>query len=294
MSEFFLQRYRLIDPTVRTIEPSSVKQAIRTNTMKISDDELRRKLESLGVVLEKIPWVSHGYYAEAEFSLGATREYLLGHYYLQGPLSQMACEVLSPSRDDEVLDMAAAPGGKATYLATMARSVVALDANKQRLLSVRNNAERLGIPNIICMAKDARYARDLKKKFDTVILDAPCSGNFCSQENWFSSRTIDDVRKNARLQKDLIRSAAHCLRPGGRLLYSTCSLEPEEDELIADYLIRKEDMVLIDIPGSLGDPGILEWEGKKMDSSLLKARRFWPHKTGCEGFFMALFEKHQT
>ncbi|MDD9954496.1 MAG: RsmB/NOP family class I SAM-dependent RNA methyltransferase [Candidatus Woesearchaeota archaeon] len=281
MSEFFLKRYREIDPTVELIDPSTIKRALRI-TKQAKPEQLKMQLRkkstrfTKGCNIEKIPFLKNGYYYEAEYSLGATPEYLLGQYYLQGPLSQLTCEILKP--DGPTLDMAAAPGGKTCYLAEMAPHVVALDNNAKRLATVRNNAERLGLTNVICVKKDARFATDLKETFPFVLLDAPCSGNYCSEEGWFSKRTIEDIKKNARLQRELLKAAYKCLTKGGKLLYSTCSLEPEEDEeMIKWFLNRYEDMKLIKL-NTIGD-----------DTDL--GSRFWPHKTNCEGFFLALIHK---
>lgn len=293
--EFFLNRYRQIAPDAEPVAPDAVRQALRVNVLRTTSEELERVMVRRGVALEPIPWLRHAFFVEARFSLGATPEYLLGHYYLQGPLSQLACEVLGPAPGSAVLDMASAPGGKATYLAEMVGEhgyVVALDNDASRLASVRNNAERLGVANIICVKKDARFAFELRQQFPFVLLDAPCSGNFCSEEGWFSKRTIEDIRRNARAQRELLRAAHQCVAPDGRILYSTCSLEPEEDELIIDWALQKfPDLDVVPIEAPLGDAGMTAWQGTALDARLARTRRFWPHKTGMDGFFMALLVK---
>lgn len=302
--EFFLNRYRAMDAAARLMGPKDVRQALRVNTLKTSHDLLIERLAARGAVLERIPFLKNGYHAVAKFSLGATPEYLLGHYYLQAPLSQLACEVLAPPVGATVLDMASAPGGKTTYLAMMvlgdghhdsgaAGKVVALDSDPLRLAAVRNNAERMGLPNVLCVKKDARFATDFDTKFMFVLLDAPCSGNMCSEDGWCGKRRIEDVRENARTQRELLRSAVACLAPGGRLLYSTCSLEPEEDELAIDALLKRSaDMSVVALDWlPIGDHGVTVWGGVELDARVAGTRRFWPHKTGCEGFFMALLEK---
>lgn len=293
--EFFLARYRKILPDVKAIDPDVIEQALRVNTSLITAEELIRSLNVRGAFLKKIPFLRNGYYAKASFSMGATPEYLLGAYYLQGPLSQLACELLNPPEGARVLDMAAAPGGKATYLAQMIGSsgfLVALDSDAQRLGSVRNNVERLGLANVICVKKDARFAGDLKMTFSHVLLDAPCSGNFCSEDGWFGKRKIEDIKNNARVQRELLRAAYQCLAPGGLLLYSTCSLEPEEDELLIDWALKKyADLDIVPLTLDLGDAGTTQWDGQELDARIAGARRFWPHKTGTEGFFIALLQK---
>lgn len=292
---FFVNRYIKMNPGVKLLAPDKVQQALRVNTSRTTHDNLIATLKEKGAKLEWIPFLKNGYFVHANFSFGATAEYLLGYYYLQAPLSQLACEVLNPKEGATVLDMAAAPGSKTTYLAAMVGEtgkVIALDSNPDRLSAVRNNAERLGLANVICVKKDARFADDFGEKFEYILLDAPCSGNFCSEENWCSKRTIADVKENARLQRELMKSAINCLAPGGRLLYSTCSLEPEEDELIIDYALKRNPTLqVLPLNITLGDEGILFWDGVDLDPRIANTRRFWPHKTGMEGFFMALIEK---
>lgn len=291
--EFFLQRYRQIDPSVRITEVEP-QQALRVNFLRITDDDLVSGLNRRGAFLKKIEFLRHGYFVKASFSLGATPEYLLGQYYLQGPLSQLVCEVLNPPKSATVLDMAAAPGGKTTYLAALAHDgkVIALDNDAMRLASVRNNVERMGLTNVICVKKDARFASDLKMSFKHILLDAPCSGNFCSENNWFGKRTIEDIKQNSRVQRELVRAAYSCLEKGGRLVYSTCSLEPEENEVVIDWALKKfTDLKVIPLNITIGDPGATTWGNEQLDPSIAGTRRFWPHKTGMEGFFIALLER---
>lgn len=292
--EFFLNRYRAICPDVKIL-PRGLPQAIRVNTTKVSHEKLLASLEKRGTVVEKISWLKNAYYAKAEFSLGATPEYLLGWYYLQAPLSQLTCEVFDLPAHATVLDMAAAPGGKTTYLAQLASRgmVVALDSNPDRMVAVRNNVERLGLVNVVCVKKDARFAGDLKMQFSHVLLDAPCSGNFCSEDGWFGKRVIGDIKANARVQRELFKAALRCLAPGGRMVYSTCSLEPEEDECVISWILEKHPELTV-VPLDhlpIGDAGTTTWAGETLDPRVAGTRRFWPHKTGCEGFFIALLEK---
>ncbi len=292
---FFLNRYKKIIPTASFIKPDSIRQALRVNTLRTSHELLLERLDEHGAKAEKIPFLKHGYFVLAKFSFGATPEYLLGHYYLQAPLSQLACEVLNPKPNSTVLDMCSAPGSKTTYLASMLTDggkVIALDSNPDRLSAVRNNVERLGLSNVVCVKKDARFADDFGVKFDYILLDAPCSGNFCSEEGWCTKRTIQDIKDNAKVQRELIKSALNCLAPGGRLLYSTCSLEPEENELVIDYALNRDSALQV-IPLNLpiGDSGVTTWEGIAVNPQVANTKRFWPHKTGMEGFYMALIEK---
>lgn len=283
---FFENRYKIICPDFAIAEE---RPALRVNTKLINPKALVQRLEKRGVKLEKVPFLDHGYYYESEFSLGSTEEYLLGYYYLQGAASQIVAEVL-PTRSGLVLDAAAAPGGKTTHLAQLSSgNFIALDTHSKRLQSVRNNCSRLMLDNVAYVNKDARYVNELGLQFDAAVLDAPCSGNFCSEEGWFHKRTLDDVKKRARVQRQLVAAVAQVVKPGGYLLYSTCSLEPEEDELVVDWALRNCPLELVETKLNIGDPGITSWENKELPNELKKTRRFWPHKTHTEGFFIALF-----
>ena len=290
---FFENRYRRMraDFTTKVKERS----ALRVNTLKISAHELVRRLEAKRVKLEKIPWLQDGYWFEARFSLGSTPDYLQGHYYLQSAASQLVAEILDPQPAESVLDMAAAPGSKTTHLAQRmgnTGTIYALDENAHRLAALRNNCERLLARNVVMLKKDARFVRDLGLQFDRVLLDAPCSGNFCSEQDWLLKRRIEDVQANARVQHELLKAAVLVLKPGGVLVYSTCSLEPEEDELAIDWILKKAALSLEKIEVGIGDSGMVSWEGKDLHPSLALAHRFWPHRTGTEGFFIAKLRKN--
>ncbi len=292
---FFENRYRKVCPDFTS--EAKERPALRVNTLKADERILVKRLNAKKVKLEKVPWLAHGYWYEAAFSLGATPEYLQGFYYLQGAASQVVAEALDPQPGETVLDMAAAPGSKATHAAMLMKDkgvLVCLDTNTQRLAALRNNCERLMVKNAILLKKDGRFTKDLGMTFDRILLDAPCSGNFCSEEGWFLKRTLPDIKQNGRVQKELLRAAYAALKPGGVLVYSTCSLEPEEDEVVINWFVEKyADMELVDLKldAGVGDPGITAWEGERLNLAVARTRRFWPHKTSTEGFFIAKLRK---
>ena len=117
--------------------------------------------------------------------------------------------------------------------------IIALDINNLRLLSLRNNLERMGVKNTIIYQKDARFVSDLGIKFDKILLDAPCSGNFAADGKWLEKRTLEDIKNISKVQKQLIAAAVEVLKENGELVYSTCSLEPEEDEFIVDWALNE-------------------------------------------------------
>ena len=293
INNVFIKRYESLGYSCKRI--LEIRKSLRVNTLKMDEKVLVERLKKHNVKLEKISCCRHGYFYEATFSLGATPEYLMGYYYLQEAASQLPIEVLQPRENDTVLDMAASPGSKTTQLAQWMNNkgiIVALDSDARRLLALRNNLARCGVCNVVTYKKDARFSTDLKMEFDKVLLDAPCSGNYCIEENFFQTKSIDGVRERARLQRELLKAGVRVLKKGGVIVYSTCSLEPEEDELNIDWLLAKyPEMKLEDTGLHLGDPGLIEVFDKKLNPEIRKCRRFWPEKTGTEGFFIAKLRK---
>lgn len=286
----FMKRYEKLG---QKFEPAeiSVRKSLRVNTLKIDERTLIDRLQKQRIALKKIDFLEHGYNYEAPFSMGATPEFLFGYYYLQEAASQLPVQVLAPNEHDLVLDMAASPGSKTTQMAQCMRNkgkIIALDNNYPRLFSLRINLERMGVRNVLVYKKDARFVLDFGLEFDKILLDAPCSGNYCIEENYFEHKTLDGVKERSRLQKELLKAAVKVLKVNGVLVYSTCSLEPEENEMNIDWILRKYPNIRLEDTGlKIGDPGLTEAFGEKLNPELKKCRRLWPHKTGTEGFFVA-------
>jgi NOL1/NOP2/sun family putative RNA methylase len=277
--EFFRKRYEAIGGKIETI---AIPKSIRVNTLKISNEELLKRLTSKGVKLTKIPFVKNGYYTESKFSLGATPEYLLGLYQMQEAASQLPAEVLSPKDTDLVLDMCAAPGIKTTHMAQLMGNkgqIVALELKEERIPSMANNLERMGITNTIIYKMNGTDVGRLGLKFSRILLDAPCSGNYAADKDWFEKRDLDGISRNAGLQRELLEAAAGVLEEGGTLVYSTCSLEPEEDEDNIRYAVETLGLKLESTGIAFGD------------SIYETTKRFWPHKTKTQGFFIAKLRK---
>jgi NOL1/NOP2/sun family putative RNA methylase len=291
----FLKRYKQLG---EDINPNiKIKPSIRINTLKIGENELIKRLKKEKITLEKIPFLKHGYYYKAKFSLGSTPEYLQGYYYLQEAASQLATEVLFEDNKfpEKVLDMAAAPGSKTTHIAQLMNNkgiIIALDKNPQRLISLQNNLERTGVTNTIIVKKDARFASDLGMTFDKILLDAPCSGNYTLEPQFFDEKSIDGLKPLIKEQRELLKEAIKCLKKDGLLLYSTCSLEPEENELQIDWLISKyKDIKIEKINKEIGSQGLIKVFNKKLRGEIKLCKRLWPHKTGTQGFFIAKIRK---
>jgi NOL1/NOP2/sun family putative RNA methylase len=265
-------------------------RTIRVNTLRASKVEVAEKLGRRGVNLRDIPWTRDGFYIEeGGTNVGSSFEYLLGIYSLQEAAAQFPVEVLAPKPGEVVLDMCAAPGGKTTQIAAWMDNrgaVIAVDIRRDRLYALENNLERTGVENCIVYYGDAANMDYRGTLFDKVLLDAPCSGNYVTDRSWFSKRNIRDVEKNAAKQRELLDAAVSLLKPSGVLVYTTCSLEPEEDEYNVQWLLDNHCIQLEKVDGP-GSPASTEVLGKALNPDIAKCRRFWPELTETQGFFVA-------
>jgi len=290
----FLERYKeLLGEDFKGLQTAKNFHYLRVNTLKISEKELIKRLENEKIKLRKVEFLDYGYSYQAPFSLGATPEYLMGYYYLQEAASQIPVQILNPKENEIVLDIAAAPGSKTTQIAQYMKNkgiLIAIDSNISRIIALRNNIERCGVTNTIIYQKDARFIKDFGIQFDKVLLDAPCSGNFIIDPEWFGKRTIESIHKRAELQKELLKAAISVTKKNGLIVYSTCSLEPEENEFVVDWALSK-DVEIIETGLKIGSPGLKTAFGKTLNKDIAKTRRFWPHKTNTQGFFVALLRK---
>jgi tRNA (cytosine40_48-C5)-methyltransferase len=287
--EFFLSRYENLGWQFQ--EPH-LKQAIRINETNAKGKNLLARLEGLGVYLEKIPFLQSGYWVlESKVSAGATAEYLLGMYSIQEAAAQIPVSLFTNLKGKKVLDAAAAPGGKTVQLADLMDNtgvIVALDVDKRRLFALSNHLERCHVGNTVVYMLDARQASNLNVKFDRVLIDAPCSGNFAADKDWFKHRTLKDVERNAAVQREILAKTMDCLNDEGEIVYSTCSLEPEEDELNMDWAVKNLPVQIEEV-NCKGEEGLTNIFGNKLDPSVASCRRFWPGET--QGFFVCKLKK---
>ena len=276
---------------------------IRTNTLRTNRRELAQALINRGVTLEPVgKWSKVGLQVfETSVPLGATPEYLAGHYILQAASSFLPCMALDPQEHERVLDMAAAPGGKTTYLAALMKNtgfVMANDPNKARSKGLIGNIHRLGASNVIVSNYDAREFPKPMGGFDRVLLDAPCSGTgvIAKDPSVKTNKTPLDFMQLPHIQKQLllaaIDSVSHSSKTGGFICYSTCSVTVEENEEVVQYALRKRPNVkLVDTTIPFGKEGFTSFRGKKFDASMSLTRRYYPHTYNVDGFFVAKFKK---
>lgn len=274
------------------------RTSIRVNTLKTKKEELIEALDAKNVALEEIPWLEEGLYADFKgFSPGSLTEYMLGHYYVQGVPSMAVVKALDPKPDETIFDLAAAPGGKTTHIAQLmdnSGKVVAIEQDRERIRSLESNILRCGVKNSIVLRGDARKLDELDIEPDRILLDAPCSGEglLAVDPERKTSKSMADIRFCATIEDQLLDAAVQSLRPGGVILYSTCSIAPEEGEYIVDGMLRKHsNLKLVDIEPEMGVPAFTSPYGVQMDESLEKARRLLPHLHGTEGFFVCKMMK---
>jgi len=289
--EFFVNRYEELGWEYRDVE---LRRAIRINAMNAEETNTVERLHSLGIELEKISFLENGYWiCRSEFSVGATPEYLLGLYSMQEAAAQIPVRLFTILKDKTVLDACAAPGGKTVQLADLMQNsgvIVALDIKKQRLVAFSNQLERCNVKNVVVYHLDARQASSLGMKFDGILLDVPCSGNFAADKEWFIKRTFEDVKKNARLQREILAVAIQVLKDNGEIVYATCSLEPEENELNIDWAIKNLGLEVEKID-CYGQKALTSVFGKQLDRSIESCRRIWPGQT--QGFFVCKLKKRR-
>ncbi|MEM2280940.1 MAG: RsmB/NOP family class I SAM-dependent RNA methyltransferase, partial [Candidatus Bathyarchaeia archaeon] len=262
--------------------------------MNVGGVDVVGRLQSLGVELEKVPFLRNGYWVvRSNFSVGATVEYLLGYYSIQEAAAQIPATLFTDLKGKLVLDACAAPGGKTVQLADLmgnAGVIVALDVSKRRLEALMNQLERCRVKNTVVYQLDARRVSRLGLNFDRILLDVPCSGNHATDPEWFRRRTLRDVIRNAKLQRQLLAETAKVLKEDGEIVYATCSLEPEENELNIDWAVKNLGLETVEI-NCYGTEGLVNVFGEKLDSSVRRCRRIWPGET--QGFFVCKLKKRR-
>ncbi len=259
--------------------------------------ELSALIARLPWTTEPVPWCAEGRWLREEAPVGRHPYHTAGLYYIQDPSAMAAALLLDPQPGEWVLDLAAAPGGKATHLAARMGDRGVLVANevvRRRTAVLAMNIERMGVTQaMITNELPERLAGRWPGLFDAVLVDAPCSGEgmFARDPRAAREWTPAAVRGNARRQQAILNAAAQLVRPGGRLLYATCTFAPEENEgVVAAFLKAHADFSLADLPPlPRMEGGHPEWLG--LPGALRRVGRFWPHTGPGHGHFYALLRR---
>ncbi len=277
-----------------TTEP---RKSLRVNTLKASVEEIRERLSSWSLV--PVPWCKEGFWYDSSssgMSAGNSVEYALGKIYIQNASSMIPPVVLDPQPGDRVLDLCASPGSKATQLAMYMKNegvLVANDTGEDRLTALGSNVQRVGATNCVVTQMRGEWFKDIV--FDKILLDAPCSGSGTIAK---SPRTLQSwnpgiVKRLSGLQKKLLLTCWDMLAQGGTLVYSTCSVDPVENEGVIDFLLRKKDDAMVEqisLPVK-SSPAVEEFDGDTFSPEVKKCLRLWPQDNDTEGFFIAKLVK---
>lgn len=277
---------------------SDMYHGIRVNTSKISVEDF---LKISPFELEPVPWTKNGfYYDHRKYTPSKHPYYYAGLYYIQEPSAMTPASVLDIEDGDVVLDICAAPGGKSTELAAKLNGtgiLISNDISNSRAKALLKNLELFGIGNMCVVSEPPNnLSKAFEGTFDKILIDAPCSGEgmFRKSSSMMTAWENNGTELFAGLQRGILNEACKMLKPGGKLLYSTCTFSPEEDERSVEYLLSIDDsMHLVDFPKyEKFDDGNPAW-GETGNSEVAKCARLWPHHLKGEGHFIALFEKNQ-
>ncbi|ABM81380.1 RsmB/NOP family class I SAM-dependent RNA methyltransferase [Hyperthermus butylicus] len=297
-------RYLELFDTVSEVErllstgEDKVMKTIRVNTLLADPEEVSERLEAKGFRLRRHPYIDYGLVVlEEPIPIGATHEYMLGLYTVQGPASMMVVPALDPPGKGRIADMCAGAGVKTTQIAQHSPQahIVALDINRRKLLALKNNASRLAVFNIVALNMDARRLPQLGR-FDAILLDAPCSGEGLlafQRGRW--PRSFNDIASRVELQLQLLKAGIEALADNGVLVYATCSISVEENEYVVTRILEEySSLDLEEPPIKAGLPGKQSYAGLKLDRRVSRCRRFYPHIHGTEGFTICRLVKRKS
>ncbi len=307
LPQAFVERiHRLFSEDYNDVLQSFEKKrhiSIRINTLKASIFQVKEYLKG-----HNIPYLPVQGMDEALRILHlSAREitewsiYKEGHIYIQSLSSMIPVEILDPISREKVLDMAAAPGSKTTQIAARMKnsgSIVANDIDRTRLYKLKAISRQLGVENVQIMSMPGQVLwKKFPEYFDKVLLDAPCSmeGRFdCTEKSTYEHWSLRKVKNMARLQRWLLRSAFSATKIGGIVVYSTCTLSPEENEGVVDWLLQKQKGAVVvepvSIPNILTIEGLQSFEKESYSSDIRKTTRIIPSEL-FEGFYIAKLRK---
>lgn len=278
----------------------------RANPLKISAVELKRKLSELSIEVTPVRWNSEAFILQnvPQKKLMETHLYKDGFLYIQGLSSMIPALVLDPKPNEKILDIAAAPGSKTTQIAAMMGNtgeILANDKSHIRNYKLKANIELQGVTNThVTQFPGQIMWKKLPEYFDRSLVDVPCTmeGRFYTEDpKSFRDWSTNKIKYLIEIQKYLLRSAISCTKPGGTIVYSTCTLEPDENEKIIDWMIKKEEGAItieeIVLPFFSFDRPLMEWNGRPMNNEVRHTARIIPTEL-YEGFYIAKIKKNHT
>ncbi len=296
-----LERYEPLVDDVEAFRAACERplpSVVRVNTIKATVSRARQALEDEDITCEQTEW-HPGLFRLPDAQPGTNWPYVHGWLHGQEEVSAFPALVLDPQPGERVWDACAAPGSKTTQLAALMEDsglVVATDNNLGRLSALRSNTERLGVTNVAVTREDARH-HSLKpfgsEPYDHALVDVPCSceGTLRKNPDALDQWTLDHVKSITGVQRKILKRAIEATRPGGTVVYSTCTFAPEENEAVLDYALEELPCRLVEFDSPLeAAPGITEWQDEQFDASMTRAKRIYPHHNDTGGFFCAKLE----
>ncbi|MGQ9461740.1 MAG: RsmB/NOP family class I SAM-dependent RNA methyltransferase [Candidatus Fervidibacter sp.] len=295
-----MERYREIIPDfdafMATLEkPQPV--TIRVNRLKATPEQVADSLKKRGFETKPTALSEWILQVEGEGSVAKTLEHWLGWFYVQEASAATAVMALEPNPGECILDLCASPGGKTTQMAELMNNmglIVANDTTPKRLRALLANLSRLGVVNTIVTQWDGRNYPDLGIVFDKALVDAPCSseGKAREEPELRQGADINFVHSISGTQKGLLRRALELVKPGGIVVYATCTFAPEENEAVVAYALQKVpcEPLPIDLPVP-HSPGLTEWQGRVFGEEMKKCVRIYPHHIDSGGLFLAKLRK---
>jgi len=288
------------EETLRLLEANEepLPETYRCNDYVVNCDRLTTILEGKGYRVKPVPFLPHGYEVVGKGigTLGGTHEYLKGYYYLQDPASMSVVYALDPQPGETIVDLAAAPGGKSTQILQLTRDaarLIAIEKNRRRVKSLRSNLQRMRFTRYVIFNMDALRFDPGGLRVDRVLLDAPSTGEGIIRKDKArkKNRTFQDLAEVHELQYSLLQKAIDTVRKGGIIVYSACTLAPEEGELVIERILRERGDVEVEETRVPGDPAVTRYFSLRLDPGISRCRRFWPHRHGTEGFFVCTLRR---
>lgn len=272
-------------------------QTYRLNTLRCRDNVFAEN------VSQPMTWNDYAYRYNGADSLGLSWQYKIGLIQVQEEVSMLPVALLDPKPQEKIIDLCAAPGNKTAEIGLAMRNtgtLIANDRNYQRMKALGQIVRRMGLCNITLTVQDALNYQSFPEYFDKVLVDAPCSceGTFRKRPKKMIQPNAKNHRRLAASQIAIMKKAIQLCKPGGRIVYSTCTFAPEENEGVVTAILNKfSDQVRIKpivLPGWTWSNGLSGWQGESFHPDVAHTMRVWPHQNDSGGFYVAVFEKYAS
>ncbi len=295
--------YQSIIPDLNALQAivnQPLPQTFWVNALKVTTSRLQALLTADGFAVSPLAWNPQAFYSTGDSALGYSWQFLTGLIQIQEEVSMLPVTLLDPQPGERVLDMCSAPGGKTAQMAVAMQNtgtIVANDRNYGRMRALAQIMKRLGLINISMTIYDGRRFPKLENYFDKVLVDVPCSCEGTFRKN--SQRVVVPNRQRSlnisQVQREILLKAIQAARPGGKIVYSTCTFAPEENERVINEVLTNYPGCVRILPIELANfdwsEGLTHWSGENFSEELKQTMRVWPHQNNSGGFYVAVLEK---